>query len=80
MDISVPGVSLDIDPRGLNASQELPDEFPFNLDYNSGNTTGFSESSMLLRFRNFGINCIRLDAVDCTYQQPGVCASIELDP
>ncbi|TBU24063.1 alcohol oxidase [Dichomitus squalens] len=42
VDISVPGVSLDIDARGLNASQELPDEFPFNLDYNSGNTTGFS--------------------------------------
>ncbi|RPD62467.1 alcohol oxidase [Lentinus tigrinus ALCF2SS1-7] len=42
VDISVPGVSLAIDSRGLNASQELSQEFPFNLDYNSGDTIGFS--------------------------------------
>ncbi|KAI0720537.1 alcohol oxidase [Cerioporus squamosus] len=42
VDISVPGVSLAIDQRGLNASQELSSEFPFNLDYNSGDTIGFS--------------------------------------
>ncbi|KAH9921221.1 alcohol oxidase [Epithele typhae] len=43
VDISVPGMFLEpIDSIALNTSAELPDEFPFNLDYNSGDTIGFS--------------------------------------
>ncbi|KAI0770376.1 alcohol oxidase [Fomes fomentarius] len=44
VDISVPGEPLAIDTRGLNASRQLSKQFPFNLDYNSGNTIGFSWS------------------------------------
>ncbi|KAH9933135.1 alcohol oxidase [Epithele typhae] len=36
------GECLSIDSIALNASAELPDQFPFNLDYNSGDTIGFS--------------------------------------
>ena len=43
VNISVPGEPLAIDPRGLNASRQLSKEFPFNLDYNSGDTIGFSK-------------------------------------
>ncbi|KAI0712239.1 alcohol oxidase [Earliella scabrosa] len=42
VNISVPGVPLPIDPRGINASQQLSTQFPFNLDYNSGDTIGFA--------------------------------------
>ncbi|PIL22608.1 hypothetical protein GSI_15298 [Ganoderma sinense ZZ0214-1] len=42
VDISVPGMSLAIDTRGLAASAELSQQFPFNLDYNSGDTIGLS--------------------------------------
>ena len=58
VDISVPGVSLAIDPRGLNASQELPQEFPFNLDYNSGDTIGFSACP-------YSIRIVRLTNLSC---------------
>ena len=58
VDISVPGVSLAIDPRGLNASQELPQEFPFNLDYNSGDTIGFSACP-------YSIHSVRLTNFSC---------------
>ncbi|KAF9258134.1 aryl-alcohol oxidase-like protein [Marasmius fiardii PR-910] len=33
---SLPGFSTPIDARVLRTTQELPKEFPFNLDYNSG--------------------------------------------
>ena len=45
MDISVPGEPLALDPIALSASAQLPEQFPFNLDYNSGDTIGFSEFS-----------------------------------
>lgn len=32
------------DARVLNASAELSDEYPFNLDVNSGDPIGLSES------------------------------------
>ncbi len=32
-----------IDGRVIQATKELPDEFPFNLDYNSGNHLGIGE-------------------------------------
>ncbi|KAK0212181.1 aryl-alcohol oxidase [Desarmillaria ectypa] len=34
--VSLPGYPRAIDGRVIQATQELPDEFPFNLDYNSG--------------------------------------------
>ena len=45
VDISVPGEPLALDPIALSASAQLPEQFPFNLDYNSGDTIGFSEFS-----------------------------------
>ncbi|RPD62463.1 alcohol oxidase [Lentinus tigrinus ALCF2SS1-7] len=38
--ISVAGFPLTTDPRVINTTTQLPDQFPFNLDYNSGNTIG----------------------------------------
>ncbi|KAI0720536.1 alcohol oxidase [Cerioporus squamosus] len=40
MPISVEGYSLPIDSRIVNTTAELSDEFPFNLDMNSGDTIG----------------------------------------
>ena len=40
--ISLPQSLLPIDFIGVNASAELPAEFPFNRDFNSGNTIGIS--------------------------------------
>ncbi|KZV61898.1 GMC oxidoreductase [Peniophora sp. CONT] len=40
--ISLPQSLLPIDALGVQASEELPDEFPFNRDFNSGNTIGIS--------------------------------------
>ncbi|KAJ4465690.1 hypothetical protein C8J55DRAFT_528227 [Lentinula edodes] len=37
---SLPGQLLPTDERAINASSELSTEFPFNLDYNSGDTIG----------------------------------------
>ncbi|KAI0311429.1 alcohol oxidase [Amylostereum chailletii] len=39
---SVEGFSLGIDARGLHTTSQLPGRFPFNLDYNSGDTIGIS--------------------------------------
>ena len=44
VDISVPGQSLALDSIALSASLQLPTQVPFNLDYNSGDTIGFSKS------------------------------------
>ena len=41
MPISVEGFPLEISPRVVNTTQELADQFPFTLDYNSGDTIGF---------------------------------------
>ncbi|KAG7450008.1 aryl-alcohol oxidase precursor [Guyanagaster necrorhizus] len=38
--VSLPGYPRTIDGRVIQATQELPDEFPFNLDYNSGYPLG----------------------------------------
>ena len=35
---------MPIDVRGINASQQLSKQFPFNLDYNSGDTIGIGMS------------------------------------
>ncbi|KAM5534951.1 hypothetical protein V8D89_011324 [Ganoderma adspersum] len=40
--LSLEGCPLEISPRVMNTTQELPGQFPFNLDYNSGDTVGFS--------------------------------------
>ncbi|KAI1790122.1 alcohol oxidase [Ganoderma leucocontextum] len=39
--ISVEGFPLEISPRIINTTRELAGKFPFNLDYNSGDTIGF---------------------------------------
>ena len=38
--ISLPGVGRPTDDLVLNATAQLSDEFPFNLDFNSGDTIG----------------------------------------
>ncbi|SJL13190.1 uncharacterized protein ARMOST_16629 [Armillaria ostoyae] len=38
--VSLPGVPRATDGRVIQATSELPDDFPFNLDYNSGNHLG----------------------------------------
>ncbi|KAF5359270.1 hypothetical protein D9756_003070 [Leucocoprinus leucothites] len=52
--ISLAGYALpNIDPRIIQTTQDLPDEFPFSLDYNSGNELGlgWSQSSIDSRGR-----------------------------
>ncbi|EJF63363.1 alcohol oxidase [Dichomitus squalens LYAD-421 SS1] len=39
--ISVEGFPLEINSRVIDTTRELAEQFPFNLDYNSGNTIGF---------------------------------------
>lgn len=41
--VSVPGAPRSIDGRVINTTQELSDEFPFNLDMNSGYHLGIGE-------------------------------------
>lgn len=45
MALSLQGFPLEISPRVMNTTQELPGQFPFNLDYNSGDTIGFGTFS-----------------------------------
>jgi len=40
VNISLPSDNVSTDNRILQASQQLSSEFPFNLDFNSGNTIG----------------------------------------
>ncbi|KAG6836453.1 hypothetical protein H0H93_007885, partial [Arthromyces matolae] len=40
--VSLVGYPENIDPRFVQTTKDLPDEFPFNLDYNSGNPLGLS--------------------------------------
>ncbi|KAK0471716.1 aryl-alcohol oxidase precursor [Armillaria novae-zelandiae] len=42
--VSLPGVSRATDGRVIQTTSELPDEFPFNLDYNSGYPLGIGWS------------------------------------
>ena len=46
--ISVEGFSLGTDSRVIETTKELPNQFPFNLDYNSGDTIGFGRRVPLL--------------------------------
>ncbi|KAF7368944.1 hypothetical protein MVEN_00220600 [Mycena venus] len=41
-EVSLPGFPWPLGPRVVQATQELPDEFPFNLDMNSGRPLGIS--------------------------------------
>ena len=69
VNISVPGVPLPIDPRGINASQQLSTQFPFNLDYNSGDTIGFGESlgaTSCIMSPQRSPSCVSVDSVDGT--------------
>ncbi|OBZ73918.1 Pyranose dehydrogenase 1, partial [Grifola frondosa] len=45
--ISIPGVTTTVDTRVFNTTNELPDEFPFNLDMNSGNPIGIGRPIFL---------------------------------
>lgn len=40
---SLPGHPLESDAHVINASLQIPEEFPFNHDYNSGNTIGIGK-------------------------------------
>ncbi|KAI0320623.1 alcohol oxidase [Amylostereum chailletii] len=40
LQVSLPGFPLPTDDRVIRATSDLPDEFPFNEDMNSGNTIG----------------------------------------
>ncbi|KAI0754898.1 alcohol oxidase [Daedaleopsis nitida] len=40
--ISVAGFPLPINPGVITTTEQLPEDFPFNLDYNSGNPIGIS--------------------------------------
>ncbi|KAK0184544.1 aryl-alcohol oxidase precursor [Armillaria mellea] len=42
--VSLPGISCAMDGRIIQTTSELPDEFPFNLDYNSGHHLGIGWS------------------------------------
>lgn len=48
---SMTGILLPTDGRVFNASAQLADEYPFNLDVNSGNPIGISKSQCLILFR-----------------------------
>lgn len=41
--MSLPGQLLPTDQRTIDTSQQLSDEFPFNVDYNSGHTIGIGQ-------------------------------------
>ncbi len=43
-DVSLPGYPRATDSRIIQATTEMPDDFPFNLDYNSGYQLGIGES------------------------------------
>lgn len=43
MNTSLPAQTIGTDNRVLQATRQLSSEFPFNLDYNSGNTIGISK-------------------------------------
>lgn len=43
---SLPGYATGIDGRVLNTTRELPVEFPFNQDMNSGDPLGIGKSSI----------------------------------
>lgn len=40
---SLPAEAIGTDNRVLKATQQLSSEFPFNLDYDSGNTIGIGK-------------------------------------
>lgn len=48
VEISITGFPTTVDARVVNTTKVLPAEFPFNVDYQSGNSTGISESSDLV--------------------------------
>ena len=48
--VSLPGFPLPTDNMILETTSQLPEQFPFNLDYNSGDTVGvgWSQSTVCL--------------------------------
>lgn len=53
---SEPNVLLSADDRVVRASNQLSDEFPFNLDFNSGDTIGIG--AVILKFRSILMNSL----------------------
>jgi hypothetical protein len=43
LDTSLPAQMIETDNRVLQATQQLSSEFPFNLDFNSGDTIGIGK-------------------------------------
>ena len=44
VNISLPAQLIGTDNRVLQATQQLSSEFPFNIDYNSGDTIGIGKA------------------------------------
>ena len=44
--MSLGGVSAEIDSKFLATTEQFSDEFPFNLDMNSGNTLGIGQYTL----------------------------------
>lgn len=57
--VSLSGFPHSIDSRVIQTTSQLPEEFPFNLDMNSGNPLGVGELKMFfgqcVHYRNLGI-------------------------
>ncbi|TFK91941.1 GMC oxidoreductase [Polyporus arcularius HHB13444] len=47
--ISLPGFLLPTDDKIIETTDELPEQFPFNLDYNSGDTVGVGWSQQTIQ-------------------------------
>lgn len=43
--VSLPGFAQEIDNRVIQTANQLSDEFPFNLDMNSGKPLGLGKST-----------------------------------
>lgn len=46
--VSLSGYEQSIDPRIIQTAKDLPDEFPFNLDMNSGSSLGLGRTSSII--------------------------------
>lgn len=60
VNITLPNAKFPSDSHIIASTQQLPEEFPFNLDSNSGNPIGLGKPVVLLPtdiFQHFGCLC-----------------------
>ncbi|KAG6902090.1 hypothetical protein C0995_004441 [Termitomyces sp. Mi166 len=50
--VSLPGFQHEIDRRVIQTTSEMPEEFPFNIDMNSGHQLGIGELRVLIKRSN----------------------------